>query len=286
MSRMAWELVFLACAAFAGFASAILLGRWRFRARVINEVAKLFACPAASVGPEQLAARWSSFPEPVRRYLRYSICQGAPALRTVRLKHDGFFRTRPGQRWLRIQGEEYFTVGKPGFIWRAAVAPAPLLWMEACDRLLADRGHMLVKFYSTFTIADASGAEIDQGARLRWLAEAVWFPYAFASDQIVWEPIDGGSARAILLGDGLPVSATFKIDEEGKGVCLCGERYRDTGHGKAVLTAWSGRCTDYREWSGFRVPSSVEVLWNLADGEFSYARFHVTTLEYNVEEPF
>jgi len=40
------------------------------------------------------------------------------------------------------------------------------------------------------------------------------------------------------------------------------------------------------EFDGFRVPSSVEVTWNLPEGPFSYARFHITALEYNVTEPF
>jgi Family of unknown function (DUF6544) len=53
-----------------------------------------------------------------------------------------------------------------------------------------------------------------------------------------------------------------------------------------VLTSWAGQCSAYKEFDGFRVPSSVEVAWNLADGPFTYARFVLTTLEYTVAEPF
>ena len=88
---------------------------------------------------------------------------------------------------------------------------------------------MLIKVYSLFTLADARSPEIDQGARLRWLAECVWLPYGFVGDGIAWEPIDGRSARATLLGDGLPVSAVVEIDEEGKLTCIRGDRYRDLG---------------------------------------------------------
>jgi hypothetical protein len=286
MSKLVRRLILPAAGVSAALAVTVLLGRRRFRVRLIKDVAGLLALPGGSVGPEQLAARWGSLPEPVRRYLRYAISRDAPALRTVRLQHDGFFRTQPGRRWMRIQGEEYFTVAKPGFVWRATVTPAPLFWIDARDRLLGLRGNMLVKFYSTFTIADASSAEIDQAAKMRWLAEAVWFPLAFVGDHISWEPINEGNVRATLLGEGLPVSAIFEVDEEGRITCLRGERYRDTGRGKAVLTPWIGRCTEYRELNGFHVPCSVEVLWNLTDGEFSYARFHVTRLEYNVVERF
>jgi hypothetical protein len=58
------------------------------------------------------------------------------------------------------------------------------------------------------------------------------------------------------------------------------------GGGKAVLTPWTGRYGDYREIDGFRVPTSVEVAWELEQGAFSYARFRVTALEFNVGERF
>jgi uncharacterized protein DUF6544 len=145
---------------------------------------------------------------------------------------------------------------------------------------------MLVKLCSTLTLADSSDPEIDQGANLRWLAEAAWFPYAFVGDPIQWEPIDARSARVTLLQEDLPVSAVVEVDEEGKLVRLRADRYRDAGGGRAVLTPWTGHYREYRDFDGVRVPSSVEVSWDLEEGEFSYARFRVTALEYNVPARF
>src|SRR4051794_20634567 len=82
---------------------------------------------SASVGPDQMRLRWDGLPEPVRRYMRYSAPPRAPAIRTVHLKHDGFFRTKPDQRWFGIKGEEYFTVAVPGLIWTARIFPLPLI---------------------------------------------------------------------------------------------------------------------------------------------------------------
>jgi hypothetical protein len=274
-------LALVALLALVAFALAATGGRQRFRTLVKREVTGLFSSTATTVGPNELAARWDSLPGPVQRYLHYAVPQGAPAIRTAHLKHDGFFRTKPGQRWLPIQGQEYFSVGKPGFVWNATVQAAPGIWIEARDRLLSGRGNMLVKFWSIFPIADATGAEIDQGSSLRWLAEAAWFPYAFAGDSVRWEPIDERSARATLIWNGLPVSAVFEIDGQGRLVHVRAERYRDLGGGKSALTSWGGRYSDYRILQGLRVPTSVEVIWHFKEGEFSYARFRVTEIEYN-----
>ena len=49
-------------------------------------------------------------PMPVQNYLRYAGVVGKERMSLVRLKHGGEFRTRPGQEWLPIEGEEI-----PGF---------------------------------------------------------------------------------------------------------------------------------------------------------------------------
>jgi hypothetical protein len=266
----------------AAIVLAPLAGRYLFRKRVARDITTLLSTTMSSVGPQLLAARLDSLPEPVRRYLRFAIQDGAPATRTVRLEHGGTFRTKPDQPWLPIRGVEYFTAATPGFVWSASISPAPLVWIDARDRLHDRRGNMLVKLESLFTIADARGPEIDQGASLRWLAEAVWFPYAFVGDAIHWEPVSGEAARVTLVQEGVPVAATVEFDAEGRLALIRGERYRDIRGGKAVLTPWVGRCGAYREFGRFRVPAQIEVAWVLDGLEFAYARFDVTAIEYNV----
>jgi hypothetical protein len=278
-------------AAIAGLALAVILlagtiCRQRLSSRVCVEVNTLFSGAPKSIGREQMVARYDDLPEPVRRYLHYAISAQAPAIQTTRLKHDGFFRTKPNQKWLAIRGEEYFTVAVPGFVWNATVWPAPLVWIQARDLLQSGQGNMLVKINSAITIADAKGPELDQGASLRWLSEAIWFPYAFVGNQLRWEAIDDHSARATLIQPGLPVAATFEIDNQGQLTKMWSDRYRDLGKGQSVLTPWVAECSEYRTFGGLRVPTAVDVAWEIDQQRFSYARFRITTLEYNVAEPF
>ena len=264
-------------------ALAPLAARRRSDARVGREVMSLLSQPpAVRVGPAERRARWAGLPDPVRRYLQYAVADSAPPIRTAHLRHGGTFRTAPDASWFPIEGEQYFTVGTPGFVWHAILRPVPFFWIEARDRVEAGRGQMLVKALSVFTLADARGPEIDQGATLRWLGECAWFPYALVGDAVRWEPMGDRSARATIAQHGLPVSAVFDFDAEGKLTGLRAERYRDLGGGAAALTPFIGRYADYREFGGFRVPASVEVSWVLDDGEFTYARFAVTAIEYNV----
>lgn len=281
----------------AAAAAVPAIGRYRFNRLVSREVGMLFDTAALSVGPDQLRARRELLPPPIRRHLQYAIRDDAPAIRTARLRHGGFFRTSPAQGWWPIRGEQYFTTARPGFIWNARIRLGPLLWIDARDSLLHERGNMLVKALSAIPLANAGGAEIDQGATLRWLAESAWFPYALVSDCIQWAPIDDRSARATVCYEGPPASAIFEVDDEGKLVRLRAERYRDLGGGNSALTPWAGEYRDYQQFDGFRVPASVEVRWDPGTGgdavrmhggmsSFTYARFRIHTLGYNATALF
>jgi hypothetical protein len=276
----------VAAGAAVGGAIAIAAKHQQFRASAAADARAVFSRATSGPGAAALKARWAQLPPPIQRHLAYAVAPDAPSTRTVRLRHDGAFRTGPGQRWFPIAGEQYFSVGCPGFVWFASMRLAPLLWVQARDRLIGERGNMLVKPMSAFAIADARGPEVDEASALRWLAESVWFPYAFAADAVQWTSIDEQSARASLCHAGVPVQAVFEVDPQGRIVALHANRYRDLGGGRSMLTPWSGRYAGYREFGGFRVPSKVEVTWNLPEGPFSYARFRITTLEYNVTEPF
>jgi hypothetical protein len=251
----------------------------------MTAVQTLLSAGSAGVGPNDLRARWDGLPDPVRRYLRYAIDTGTPSLRTARMTHQGHFRPKPNLKWFRIDGVQYFTVASPGFVWNASIRPVPFVRIDACDSLLAGRGNMLVKLASLIPIVNAQGAEIDQGARLRWLAECAWFPYGWLAESVRWEPIDGHLARVSLRGNGLPATAAIEVDDDGKLVRLRANRYRDTGGGQAVLTPWTGVYTEYQAFNGFRVPTFVDVAWELQAETFSYARFKISTLEYNVPGP-
>lgn len=121
------------------------MGRRRFHALIMTEVGELFARADNGIDSRQIAVRRESLPDPVQRYVRYAILQNASTARTARLLHGGLFRTNPKGRWLPITGQEFFTIGEPGFIWNATVSLLPFIWVEARDRLIDGRGNMLVK---------------------------------------------------------------------------------------------------------------------------------------------
>jgi hypothetical protein len=108
-------------------------------------------------------AQVRGLPEPMQRYLRYAGVVGKDSIRTVRLKQQGFMRMQPGQKWLPMVAEQYFTTTPPAFLWYATMRPFPLVWVSGTDRFSDDHGSMRVKLLSLITMANVRGPEMEQG---------------------------------------------------------------------------------------------------------------------------
>ena len=119
-------------------------------------------------------------PEAMQRYLRYTRVVGKEPIQTVRLKYPGFFITQPGQKWLPMVAEEYFTTKPFAFLRRGSIRLFPLISISAWDGFSNGHGSLLVKLLSPVTLVSVHGPEADQGELLRYLGEIIWFPTAWA----------------------------------------------------------------------------------------------------------
>jgi uncharacterized protein DUF6544 len=268
----------LVAAALGAVASA---NRRIFERRVAAEVDRLWAGTAE---PRPVARdRLDPPPAPVRRYLSRALGHRDRSVRTLRLGHGGTFRTALDGAWMPIRGEQYFATDPPAFIWHGRVRIGPGLWVDARDRSVGGVGSMLVRAESTFTIADRSGPELDQGALVRLLAEMVWFPTAFLDDRYVtWTAMDEKRARAALRVNGRVAEGVFEFGEDELPEVFRAERYRDLGGGRSDLTPFSGECTDYREAGGMLVPYRMTACWHVGGRRVPYACFLVEALEYDI----
>ena len=163
----------------------------------------------------------------------------------------------------------------------------PGLWVDARDRSVNGIGNMFVTMESTFTIVDSRGPQLDQGALMRLLGEMTWLPTGFFDGRYVrWSALDEHRASATLQVNDRTVTATFEFGPDDLPVTCSADRYRDVGGGKAVMTRWVGRFSDYRAVDGVLVPHRVVAAW-VADGDpIEYVRFDVQHVEFDVHAPF
>lgn len=269
---------FLILSAVAVPVAALLAGRWLAARQMRQNVADLFS--QVETGPAKIydPAQLTGLPDPVQRYFRHVLKPGQPYVRSVRLRHDGQFKTDLKKNWIDITGEEYFVAEKPAYIWNGTTT-----WFSACDQYVAQRGSLTVRLLGTIPVVQGSGPSYDQGELLRWLGEAVWFPTSLLpGGPVVWSPIDDNSASLTLTDHGLTISCQMYFDKKGEIVRYQAQRYIDTTH----RLSWTGQLSDYREVDGIRIPFHASAAWVIDGVEQPYARFTVREVEYDQPHPY
>jgi hypothetical protein len=280
---MLWNALWLALAVLGAFGFLAWRNGRRFDQRVAAEARQIWAS-SNSPPPERTPA--VELPSPVRRHAARAIGARTLAVRTVRLRHGGIFRTRLDGHWVPIRGTQYFTADPPAFVWWGRIGLGPGLWVDAVDHSIAGAGRMHVMLESSLTLADKSGPELDQGALLRLLGEMVWFPSALLDARYVtWSAIDDHHARAVLRVGGREVSAVFEYGVDSLPVSIHADRFRDDGS-RPVSTPWTGEFSDYAEVEGFLVPRRVVSYWHIEGRRIPVLQFEVDRIEFDVTEPF
>ncbi len=212
------------------------------------------------------------FPEPLRRFAHYCNLEGKPMIRWARFRERGAFRNAPGGRWMPMRARQVFAVGTPGFVWLARISFLGMIPIMGLDRFMGGRGRMTIKPLGLFSVVDAQGAAIDQGALVRLLGEFAFLPTAIFSEHYHWTPVDACRARAIAEIGGIEVALTAYFEESGALSRMEAMRFKGAGEPKQpyLMKYW-----DYRPMGGYTIPTQGSATWRLPEGDFEYVRLEI-----------
>lgn len=214
----------------------------------------------------------------MQRYFKHILKKGQPYISYIRLTHDGQFKAGLDKDFGDIVGEQYFTTEKPGFIWKGTTN-----MFVARDMYLADNGRLIATILSIINVVDAHGTQYNQGELLRWLSESVWFPTnLLPSERLKWSPIDANSAKLAFNYKDLSLFYIVTFNDKNEISQMETKRYMDEKN----LETWIIKPDNYAEKNGIIIPTKAEVFWRLKNGDFSYAKFNVTKIEYDKPQKF
>lgn len=256
----------------------LIIGKINLSIQFSREVKKLFAQSKSIADQTFHKNQLDDLPEPVQRYFNHILKDGQSYLSYARIKHDGQFKTGFDKGWINIKGEQYATTEKPGFIWKGTT-----FMFVARDMYISDKGRLVVSLFSWYNVADARGEAYNQGELLRWLGESVLYPTNFLpNEKLKWFPIDSQTAKLTFNYQGLSLFFKITFNEIGEITEMETKRYMDE---KNVET-WVIKATNYKKWNNVLIPTAFDVLWRLEKGDFSYAKFNITEVEYDRPEKF
>jgi len=254
------------------------IGRIHFANKFSRQVKLVFAETDLNSYQTFEISRLVGLPPVVQQYFLHVIKPGQPMIHCARLRHNGQFKPGLKKNWGSIKGEQYFSTIRPAYIWKGDTN-----LFSARDFYIGGKGGLIVTILSLFNLVNVKGKAFDSSELLRWLMESIWFPTnLLPKETMTWASIQPNKARLSFEHRGLSLYLDCTFNEAHEIIEMETKRNMD----ETRVETWIGRQAAYKEMNGVRIPTDVEVLWRLPEGDLSYARFHVLQLQYNIATQF
>jgi len=259
----------------------LLLAQNAFYRNFLKSAARYQAAAGAHGDAAVTEEDLRELPEPMARYMRYSGAVGRKRISAVHLHHSGRFKPGPNRPWMQTRGEYFITTKKPSFIWYGKVNLLPGISLVALDSYAEGKGRMLVKLMSIFTVVHDASPQVSASAFGRAVAELTMASTFFLDRTHVRCTQTGSNQVRCTVTDGdLSTEAEFFVNSDGCLERVVVARYFDRGGGKATLENFTARGTRPKTFEGRKLPSRVDGIWNLADGDLHYASFDIDRVEF------
>lgn len=250
-----------------------------FRAQFARDRDRLLArtaAPAAPVTEQDVAA----LPPLMQMYLRRSGVVGRPHVRNVHVQFKAQMRSSATSPWMPSTADEYAFVNPPGrlFAMKASRAGVPF---DVLHEYIDTAATFRVKVAGLIPMVDKSGPELTNDETVTVMNDILVFaPAAVLDLPFTFETTGDHTVRATFRNAGFTVAAMLTFDAAGD---LVGFVSSDRSHGLAGGAAdWSTPISGYREVTGIRVGSLGEANWIDKSGEWTYGRFEIVSIAYNV----
>jgi len=250
-----------------------------FRARFEHDRDVLLADTTADA-PPVTEADLTTLPPLMQTYLRRVGAVGRPRVRNLRLTFKAQMRGSATAAWMQATATQYESFERPArlFYMKASRAGIPF---DIFHRYVDGAATFQVKVGGLIPVVNKSGPGITHDETVTLMNDVlVMAPAAVLDMPFTFETTGTASVRATYQNAGFTVSAILTFNDEGDLVgFVSDDRAHDRDEGPAT---WSTPISGYREVDGIRVGSRGDANWIDASGEWTYGRFEVTSLAYNV----
>lgn len=198
--------------------------------------------------------------------------RAANTIQAIRTAQKGEMRMSPGARWIPFTAKEFMDATCSRFRWEARLDPGKVTAPTVIDAYERGHGVVQIKLGGVLPVKKITGPDADRGELQRYLGSMMFCPPMLLNHTgLEWT--HAGPLRLRVRDRNDPTGATvyFDLSEDGQPLACHAVRPRLVGK-DAVMTPWSGKGSQFREYEGLRVATHLEVSWQLPEGEFAYFR--------------
>ncbi len=253
-----------------------------FRSRFARDRDALLALPrrpAAVVTEADLVA----LPPLMQAYLRRVGAVGRPRIQNVRVQFDAQMRSSPTSPWMQSTATQYEFFDPPArlFHMHATRGGVPI---DVLHRYVGSAATFQVKIVGVYPMVDKRGPTLTRAETVTLMNDILVLAPAAALDlPFTWSTTSARTVLATFTNAGNTVSASITFDAAGD---LVGFLSNDRPQEDANVTRnvpWSTPISGYRDIDGIRVGARGDANWIETAGEWTYGRFTIRSIAYNVD---
>jgi hypothetical protein len=252
-----------------------------FRSRFENDRAALLRRPSPPAIPVS-EAEVATLPPLYGQYLRRVGAVGRPHVHNLRVEFVAQMRSSPTAAWMPATARQYESFDPPArlFYMNATRLGVP---MDVWHRYVDGAATFQVRVASLFSMVDQQGSVLTRAETVTIMNDIVVLaPAAVLTLPFTWETTGAHTLRATFTNAGHRVAATLTFDPAGDLTGFVSDDRWQASPPSVRNVPWSTPISGYREVDGIRVGTHGEANWIATTGEWSYGRFDIRALAYNV----
>lgn len=254
-------------------------GKWQFENKYRNDIRENLA-RTTELKTEHLTEKdLEVLPEPVKRYLLYSNVLNKPKVHNVKVVFEGEMHDK--ERHFTFTSEQYNFFDEPTrlFFMKGKMFG---ITVPGYHRYSYANATMDIRLFGLFSVAKHSGPIMNKTETVTLFNDmCLMAPATLIDKKIKWELLDSNSVRAFFTNRGITISAVLCFNDLGQ---LINFKSNDrTAIAEMKQYPFSTPVYKYKNLNGINVMSRGDAVWHYPEGDFTYGKFTLKSIRYNVE---
>jgi len=215
----------------------------------------------------------------VQKYLRYTGVLNKPKVKNVRIEFHGEMRDK-GKSWFPFTSEQYNFFDSPTrlFFMKGNMYGITVPVYHAYQK---NTSSMQIKLFGLFPVVNIKSQLLFQAETVTIFNDmCLMAPATLIDKRIQWQEIDSSSVRAFFTNNGTKISAILLFNKKGELINFISDDRIAVADMKNYR--FSTPISTYKKINGFMLGTYGEAIWHYPDGNFTYGKFNLTNVEYNV----
>lgn len=226
----------------------------------IRNMAQLAQHPSADPATRERrfdAASLAHLDEPVQRYFRHAIADGAVLGSSAAVTMRGHIRTA---KWLPFTAEQ--RLDGRSFVWQARVGLGPLTILRVTDRFYAGHGSIEGSLFGRMRVFSEAGRDVTRAAAGRLALDSVLVPPTVLPGRgVTWRAETEELIIAKFLLEPEHPEVRVQIDQDGGVRGLVTSRWGNWGQKAYGYIPCGGTVHAERRFGAFVIPSAYTACW-------------------------